>query len=341
VFLLSHDARCPSWRACWTLPVLVVWGNVHGSVTLGVGLVALRGLTSAWQWRRQRGPRGLGARALVLLIGAPVALLITPYGLRAVAYYHSTLGNSALRHVVSEWQPVTSSALIAVPFFALAAIMIWSFGRFPARSTLWDRLALLALAAATVEVIRNVPFFALCALAILPLSLAGPGTDAAPAGISSALQRRVNGALLGFAAATAVLAGVVVIGRPAQTLQPSFLKGAMLSAVARAAGADRTLKVVADSRYANWLLWRDPALHGRMAADARFELYSAHELYKFQELFSALGLGWKSAARGYRLLVLDRSADSEAVTGFLHEPHARVLYRDARAIVILRSRASG
>src|SRR6266540_2042189 len=42
--LLLMDVRAPSRRVLLTLPILVLWANMHGSVVLGAALVALRGV---------------------------------------------------------------------------------------------------------------------------------------------------------------------------------------------------------------------------------------------------------------------------------------------------------
>jgi hypothetical protein len=61
---------------------------------------------------------------------------------------------------------------------------------------------------------------------------------------------------------------------------------------------------------------------------------------RLQHLFGAVGLDWKQGARGYRVLVLDRSAEPEAVKGFLEEPGHTILYNDGQRIVILRTAAA-
>jgi hypothetical protein len=338
VYLLAIDSRRPSARVYWTLPILVLWANLHGSATLGAGLVALRGVTLAWERRSVAGSvLGRLRRPVALVVGAPLALLLTPYGLHSIAYYRATLGNSALRHMASEWQPVTSSPMVAVAFLLLVGVTIWSCARFPERTRLWERLALLALAAASVGVIRNVLFFALAALALLPVSLLAAGH--ADEGRSATIRRGVNGVAAALALALAGVFGVVALARPAGSFQSADSQPAVLAAVARATRDDPRLRVWADPRYGDWLLWRVPSLAGRMDADARYEVYTASQLKDEQRLVGASGPGWKRAAQGDRLLVLDRSSDGAAVTGFMAEPGARILYTDRQAVVILRRRA--
>jgi hypothetical protein len=341
VYLLARDSRAPSWRVLWTLPILVLWGNLHGSASVGAGLVVLRGLTVAWERRtaRRAGSRD-AVRPLLLILGAPLALLVTPYGLSSISYYRSTLGNGMLRQLVTEWQPVTSEALIAVPFFALAGVMIWSFGRSGERTTLWEKLALLALSAGAVEVIRNVAFFALAALALLPSSL--EGVIGATGESSSSVRRRVNGTVVAAVAIATTIATVTTLGSPDAHFDRTPGGRTMLAAVESRMRADPAMMTWADTRYADWLLWHAPWLAGRVATDARFEIYTVSQLRGYERLVTASGPGWTRSARGYRLLVLNRAADAGGVRGLLREPGTRVLFAGRHAIVILRAaRAAG
>jgi hypothetical protein len=339
-YLLARDSRAPSRRVYWCVPLLVLWGNLHGTVTLGMGLVMLRGLTLLWDrhgallhsaaaWRRP----------LVLIVAAPLSLLATPYGLSLLSYYHTMFLESSIRDAVTEWQPITSSWLTAIPFFILAAYTLWSWGRNSSTTTLWDRLALIALAAGSIEVIRNVLFFALCAMMLVPLSVELPARkQRVSSALADARRGRINAVVL-LAALASLLVGVAAaFTQPASTLGlGGYEQLPLLRTVERATAANPSLKVLTDTHFADWLVWRDPALRGRVANDARFELLTPKQITQTQEVFDAIGPNWKRGARGFGLIVLDRHFDSLAATGFLDELGARVLYRDDGQLVILRS----
>lgn len=335
VYLLASDSRGPSRRVLWTLPILLLWANLHGTASLGAGLIALRGITLAWERRQTRPLWPALRRPLALTLGAPLCLLLTPYGLHTVSYYHATLFNSALKHAVTEWQPITASALIAGPFLVLAGLMIWSFGRRPQQTTPWERLALLALAAVSVTVIRNVAFFALCATMLVPVSLEESASwlsgDIGPA------RPRVNAIVMAVTATALLIAGGVTLFGRASRLELQYQRLGVLRAVQTAARTDPGLTVFADVRFADWLLWRDPALAGRIAGDARFELLTPDALTRSQRVFLAVGPNWRGGAAGYRLIVLDRRADADAVSGFRAEAGTRALYEDPQRIVLLRA----
>jgi hypothetical protein len=340
--LLASDSRTPTRRVYWCLALLVLWANLHGTASIGAGLVALRGLLLGWERRgelgRARMMRGAWPalrRPLALVVGAPLTLLMTPYGLENISYYRSTLLNSTLQHSVTEWQPITSHLTMSVPFFILAALMVWSFGRNPERTTAWEKVTLLLLAMASIDVLRNDLLFGMAALLIVPASVNASMPPRRPR--TAPVRERVNTGLAWLAVAVTLLAVAVTLLRPARDFERQSQRTGVVTVLRRAMAADPSLRILADVRYADWLLWRDPQLSGHIASDASFEVLTAAQLDRLQRTFSAIGPAWKLGARGYRLLVLNRSASGDAVRGFLEEPGARVLYRDSERIVILRS----
>jgi hypothetical protein len=338
VYLLSRDSRKPSREVFWCLPILVLWANLHGTVTMGAGLVGLHGATILWQRRRTLlHSAAAWRRPLALIVGSGVSILLTPYGLSIIGYYHDTLVNSTLRQNVTEWQPVTSMATTAVALFVIAGVALWSFGRNPSKTTTWEKLAFVLLAASAISVIRNSLFFALFALMIVPVSLAWG--DRAAERRSDARRTLMNGALGALAVGVLAVTAIATLVRPASAIEYTGQRVGVLTAVERATRADPSIRVMSDEHFDDWLLWRDPALAGRVANDVRFEILTATQINRLESLFAVLGPNWKLAARGYRLLVLDKHDDPGAVTAFKREPGRRILYNDGERLVILRSAA--
>ncbi len=330
-WLLASDARRQSARIWWCLPLLVLWANVHGSASLGAGLVVLRGLTLLWERRALllSVPRAW-VRPLVLMAGAPLCLAATPYGFAMVDYYRTTLFNGGLRRLVIEWGPVTVSPVVASLFFLTAGIVIWSFGRYRGQVTLWERAAMILLAAGAIVAVRNVVWFNLATVVVLPLSI-----DAAvrARGSRRRSRPRLNVTILGVATVALVLTAAVSARRsPTGHYYPPD----GLATIRRAVTDDPSLRVYADERYADWLLWRLPTLRGRVTYDARFELLTGAQLEAVVKFKAQAGPNWAEAASGYRLLVLQRSS---AVTSQLeHASGARVLFDREGMAVILRPR---
>ena len=108
--------------------------------------------------------------------------------------------------------------------------------------------------------------------------------------------------------------------------------------MAKAAKQNPSLRVFANERYADWLLFNDPALTGRVAYDIRFELLPKRTFKSIVTFRSEHGYDWQAVTRGYGLLVLDTAGDSGAVTLFEKLHGTRVLYHDRNVVVLQRAR---
>ena len=340
--LLSADSRQTSRRVYWCLPLLALWANLHGTVSLGVMLVGARGLTLAVERRRLlRHDARAWLRPAALILGAPAAALVTPYGSAMLGYYHATMGSSTLRHWVSEWQPLTSSPPLAAAVLALVVLGAWACWRRPALLTGWEKLALVVLAAGSALVVRNILFLALLALMTIPVALNAPVRTADPSAAGARGRGLINAGLAATALGALILSTALALGRPNTALVAAGARPGVLTAVARAAAGDHSLRVLADGSLSDWLLWEDPQLAGRIAADARFEIYTPAQLSSLETALRDFGGQWQAQAAGYRLVVLDRSADTSTMRALLREPGHRVLYADRADIVILRAPRAG
>ncbi len=334
LYLLARDSRRPDRSIWWCLPLLVLWGNLHGSVSLGAGLVSLRGLTVFWERRTALLDRvHAWLRPAILTVAPPLCLLVNPYGASIVGYYHATLLNRAFSKFLAEWQPVTASPVLGVLFFVTATITVWSFGRHAGRTTLWERCALLVLAAGAIIAVRSVVWFDLTALVLLPVSI-----DAA---VRSRQRKRrappaLKLALLILAVAAFGIAFTHTLTSTTSSLEASSPNLALV-AVRDAVVGDPRLRVYADVTFADWLLWRLPAVRGRVSSDARYELLSFNQIEAIVNLDHEQGSDWQQAADGFRLLVLDPTTEHSAIAGFERERGRRILYQSGFAVVILRA----
>lgn len=317
LWLLLTDAREPSRRVFLTLPVLALWANLHGSVLLGAGLVSLAGLLTLIQQRRPSG------RGIALLL-APACVLISPYALHLPAYYEKILSGGDFKQFVTEWAPTTLSPTTA-PVYLLVLGGLWLIGRAYRGMPLLDQLVFVAVAITSFQAIRNIAWIALVAVAVLP-----PLVDRLRQPVEE--PRRLNRILSLTILASVVISLGGVLAKPTSWFTMGFPSGATRAA-ATAAGPHG--RVFATSPYADWVLWSDPQLAGRVAFDARFELYSRKQLRHLQ-LFESRVSGWLVSARRYRVFVLDRKHDHAFEHALLRGLPARVVFRSSH-VVVLRS----
>jgi hypothetical protein len=327
VWLLASDSRAPSRRVLLAVPLLAVWANVHGSAVLAAGLVALRGVTILLARHRGEQPRPR-ARAAVL-VAAPLCLVASPYGFSLVGYYRSLILNPAIGRYVDEWGPSTFPRDWAV--FALAGLTLWLTARSRAANP-FEKLALVTVLVSALVAGRNSVWFSLCVLVLLP-SLVDEVWRVQRFEAPTRARPVVWLARANVALVAVLSAGTVAFDRDPAGAYPEQAA----ARVARAAAADPTLRVLASDRYADWLLWAEPALAGRLAYDVRFEMFTSAQFRQLAAFQARLGADWKRFADGYRLVVLDRRANPQLEWAFRREPGAELLYGDDDVAVLLRS----
>ena len=313
LWLLLRDPDARRLSTLSVLPILCLWANVHGSVVLGALVVSAYGVQAlvrtGWHWR---------AAALAAL--APAAVFASPFALRLPAYYKLMLFDPPYGHEIVEWQRTTPSALTA-PFFALVAATCVLVALRRRRVTMLDCLVLAITLAAALSAVRLIPWFALATLAVMP-SLASRAADAPSFSGSAATVLAALGLSVVLAAAGWAASRPYEVSSEARGL-----------AVVREQMQGRL--VFADLELADRLLWKIPALRGRIAYDGRPELLSRRQ-FDGVIRFARQEPGWQEFLRGYSLAVTNRAiARSMAETGRWQQVYA------GEAFVVVRRTRSG
>jgi hypothetical protein len=318
LWLVLADARRPSARVFATLPLLVLWTNLHGSVVLGATLVSLDGLVGMAQRRRPSG------RGLALLFAPWASVFASPYGPHLPAYYEKILVGGDFKHFVTEWAPTTLSVQTAAVYLIVLG-GIWLLGRAGRAVPLLDQLAFVFTAVMAFEAVRNTAWIGLVALAVLPQVV---DRLRAPAEEPARLNRILSVTIL--AALAIAVAGVAA-------KSTSWFTSGFPTAGARAASAAAgpRRRIYASSPYADWLLWSRPEFAGRVAYDARFELFSTGQLQRIAHFEGRVG-NWLSTARGFDVFVLDPRSDHALERSLLHTLPARVVFSSPQVVVLRR-----
>jgi hypothetical protein len=329
LWLLASDSRSQSRRVYLVLPLLALWANLHGTVVLGSLLVALRALTLAYAGLRSRErARSWLPKAAVLGTAPFVCSVASPYGLDLVGYYRSLFLNPMLKSHVVEWQASTPSGLTAV-FYCLAFGTVWLLARHRSRLTGFEALSLLAAAAAGLLAIRSIVWFALAALLLLPRLLDGEQWVQARRPASE--RPRL---LLGVAAVAASCAAVAVTASQPQSWYVGRWSTDGARTVAALAAARPDTMVFSDETNADWLLWRQPELAGRVAYDVRFELFEPEQFHELDRLRKVSG-DWQATLAGYDILAVDTVGAADLIDAALEAEFTRV-WRGERLTVLVR-----
>jgi hypothetical protein len=145
VLLLRVEARVPSRRIWLAVPLLALWANLHGGVLLGYAVLGAYLVL-------ERSRTSLRTAAAVLAAGG-AALFATPTLLHSAGYYGAVLHGGAATGRYGMWGPLSFREPLDLLFVAVAAPLVALALR--RRPRAWELVALLALAAMSVEARRN------------------------------------------------------------------------------------------------------------------------------------------------------------------------------------------
>jgi hypothetical protein len=323
--LLVEHRDSPRAPVLLVLPLLALWTNVHGSVLLGVALaIVWAGLVLLRPRRFTRAERRLAA---VVGLGAPAAVFASPYGTSLVGYYHRLLIDPPFANLILEWQR-TSLGLQTVIFWLTGALTAFLVLRRHRAFAPFEVLALGFLFMVALDAVRNIVWFALAAAVLLPqiLDQFVPGFGRRTAGRADAW--------FAYVCAVAVAALVVLFGWTFNGRLHSLWPSTVPNEVERLVRQNPGTNVYASERLADWLLWQEPALRGRVAYDARVELLTRSEVDRFVEFQSGLTVRDSPADR-YGIVVLEPS-DGAAVFTLVKTGRFRIVSQDDRAVVLAR-----
>jgi hypothetical protein len=279
LWLLLRDPEARRRSTLWALPVLCLWANVHGSVVLGAAMVSLYGLAALARDRFNR-------EAAILGFLAPATVLASPYALELPGYYRLMLLHPPYGHDIVEWQRTTPSTLTAV-FFGLVALCVVLLVVRRRDVPLFHWLVLGLTLVAALSAIRLTPWFALATLALLPPLITRKAARPFRGSASTALAALLLATILGSA--------VWATSRSYEGPRDARA----LAVVREEAGGGQ---VYAGLTLADWLLWKIPALRGRVAFDGRPEILTRRQFLGVVAV-AREEPGWRDELRGYELFV--------------------------------------
>ncbi len=191
VWLLRREADRPS-RAIWLVPPLVVlWGNLHGAVLVGIAVLGVFVLAG-------RGHRFV-RRAVVGLLSLS-ALVLTSAGLRTPEYYVAALRNEAALRGTDLWAAPSLTNPLDVAMVSGGVLLLVLAAR---GLTRWEWLVVAGLVVGTADAARHGIWLLLF---LVPVAAAGARRPAA---------RDVDGQALAttrVAAAGLVVVAVLAVG---------------------------------------------------------------------------------------------------------------------------------
>jgi hypothetical protein len=144
--LLEAESRHPGRRVWLAVPLIALWGNLHGEVLAGWALLACYLLLG----RARREPW----TAAGVLGGATLALFLDPVLLSTPDYYRGVFASAPAKRAIGLWEPLHLGGIDLLAIGAAIALLALAVAAFR-RIRLWEVAALAGLTLASIEVARS------------------------------------------------------------------------------------------------------------------------------------------------------------------------------------------
>ena len=326
----------------WTLPLTVLWVNLHAGFALGLALLLIFLVAEFLeQFTSSRPSNSARLRALAITFLVDLLLVpLNPNGARMYLYPVETLRSNAMPKYIAEWASPNFHHAEYIPFLlvllATMASLAWSQLRVRPR----DVLLLTVSTFTALSSIRLIPFFVLVAVPILswPLERRNssarpqswpqtPDTSRVPLPYAGLLNALILFALAGFVGYQINM----VVRRQPQVEAQRFPVGAV--AYLQAHPASGPLFNLYD--WGGYLIWKlNPQTP--VFIDGRADLYGEFLMRQFADTYGLKGI-WQETLQTWRIRTVLVNPDSALAVALRNAPDWEVGYSDSQAIVFERS----
>jgi hypothetical protein len=334
LLILERSERNPQllW---WTLPLTLLWVNLHAGFALGLALSAMfligewieRALGHSSLVRSSRTASHLRTAPLILLLDLLIVPL-NPNGLRMFSYPIEVLRSPAMQNYIAEWASPDFHHAEYWPFLlivlAMFATLSWSSHKVRPR----DLLLLLVSLYAALCSIRLMPLFVLIAVPLACNRLGNwPRSNSHPQNAPAA-RTFLNGAIL-LAMATFA---AVHITRVIQSQQQAEMQHFPARAVAFLQIHSPSGRIFNHYDWGGYLIWKlYPSTP--VFIDGRADLYGQQLLNQFANTYQLKG-AWQQPLRRWNVDTVLVPPDSALATALRSSPGWTVSYEDSQAVIL-------
>ena len=330
LLILERSERTPKlmW---WTLPVTLLWVNLHAGFAVGLALsmLFLAGgfIERALGFHPQPGAAHLRTAALILLLDLLIVPL-NPNGLRLLSYPIETLRSAAMQNYIAEWASPNFHHAEYWPFLlvVLGTFAALSWSRLQLRPR--DLLLLIVSLYAGLCSIRLMPLFVLIAVPLISQRLGDwPRSSSRSLRPPAAPRLLLNGVL---ALAMAVFAAVHVT-QVIQHQPQAEMRTFPARATAFLQAHPPTGPIFNHYDWGGYLIWH--LYPTRVFIDGRADLYGDQFLDQFAGTYQFKD-DWQQTLQHWSIDTVLVPKDSAFATGLRSSPGWTVSYEDSQAVVL-------
>jgi len=338
LLILERSERNPRllW---WTLPLTLLWVNLHAGFALGLTLSAL---FLAGEWlegllgRAQPSAPRLRTAAFILLLDLLIVPL-NPNGLRLFSYPIETLRSAAMQNYIVEWASPNFHHAEYWPLLLMVLVTFAALGWSRIQIRPRDLLLLMVSLYAGLASIRMMPLFVLIAVPLTCQRLAewpvSPARRLRPGPASSFV---LNGVIVvAMAAFTGFHIAQVIRRQPQAEMQRFPIRAvAFLQNHSSIAATDvqNGIRIFNHYDWGGYLIWKlYPSTP--VFVDGRADLYGGQLLDQFAGTYQLKG-AWEQTLQRWHINTVLVPPDSALAIGLKGSPGWTVSYEDSQALVL-------
>ena len=330
LLILERSERRPQllW---WTLPLTVLWVNLHAGFALGLALLALflagefleRFLSVQPLAATSGRLRSLALAFLLNLVVVP----LNPNGVRMYSYPLQTLRSKAMQSYISEWGSPNFHRADYWPFLLLLLAVVAGLAWSSTKVRLRDMLLLVGSTFAALSSIRLIPLFVLIAVPLIARTTKSWVRDRSSA---RARRRMAFNAVILVAMAAFVAAHITVVFRQQHQMEAEHFPA---DAAAFLAVHPPDQPIFNHYDWGGYLIWKLYP-RTRVFIDGRADLYGDAMFQQFMQAY-LLTNDWQQTLTRWHVGTVIAPPDSALATGLRNHPGWSVGYEDARAVIFL------
>ncbi len=314
----------------WTIPLTVLWVNLHAGFALGlaislaflIGDAADHGM-GRQSMARQRQP-GTHLRFATLILGLDLLVVpLNPNGVKMFSYPFQTLGSAAMQQYIAEWAPPNFHRAEYFPFLLIVLITFAALAWTRQSLRLRELILLLSSLYVALHSIRMIPFFVLIAVPLITRRLgAWPRRQA-----GSTAAAKLSNAIILVAMMAFVVTRCVQVVRD----QPRAEAQAFPMRAVEYLQAHPLDRIFNHYDWGGYLIWRlYPST--RVFIDGRADIYGKEVFDSFAQAYQ-LREGWEETLRRWNIHTILVPSDSALAGGLRLSPSWIVRYEDRQAVV--------
>ena len=325
----------------WTVPLTVLWVNLHAGYALGISLLvlSLAGDVIEANFASRASLRSSASRRpLMLVIAACLAVVpVNPNGFQLYAYPIETLRSKAMQKYISEWFSPDFHAARYLLFLSMILVTLVLLPIGSQRPRTREVVLLSATLLEALRSVRHIPVFVLIAVPILCGLTEGCGV------IRLSGQRRAN-----LAPAGAVFKAFILIALALFTLvrvRQVTREQAQLEAQHFPAGVVRFIRtahppepILNHYNWGGYFIWKLYPNY-RVFIDGRADLYGDSFMQDLAATFY-LTDDWQKTLKTWEIRTIVLPSDTPLVAGMELEPGWTRVYADSQAVVLTCDQAN-